>query len=72
MQSGVQKPLNGRHHDVERMACVVLDPLTEVGIGVLMAVLVRRCQLVVHLECDRKGRQCQENQRQSERNPYAG
>lgn len=54
------------------MACVVLDPLTEVGIGVLMAVLVRRCQLVVHLECDRKGRQCQENQRQSERNPYAG
>ena len=72
MQSGVQKPLDGRHHDAERMACVVLDPLAEVGVGVLMVVLVRRSQLVVNLERGNKGSQCQENQRQSERNPCAG
>lgn len=72
MQSGIQKPLDGRHRDVERMACVVLDPLADVGVGVLMAVLVRRRQLVVNLERSSKGSQRQDDQSEGERNPCAG
>lgn len=61
MQPGVQKPLDCWHHDVQRMACMMLDPLTEIGVGMLVAVLVRRCQRMVDLERDRKGPQCQED-----------
>jgi hypothetical protein len=36
---------------------MVLNPLTEVGVGMLMAVLIRRRQLVVHFQGDGKRRQ---------------
>ena len=39
---------------------MVLDPLAEVGIGVLMAVVIGGCQLVVDILCD--GKWCQTEQ----------
>lgn len=47
-------------------AGVVLDPLTEVGVGMLVAVLVRRGQLMVHFQRDGKGRQSEEHTGQRE------
>lgn len=44
------------------VAGVVLDPLAEVGVGVLVPVRVRFRQRVVHLECGRERGQRQENQ----------
>lgn len=64
MWSGIHKPLDGRRRDVQRLACVVLHPLTEIGVGMLVPVVVRCRQLVVNLQRSGKGSQHQEGQRQ--------
>ena len=67
-----------RHDDLNRTAGMVLDPLTKVGIRMLVTILVRGAQLVVNLQRRRKGRQGQENQdhcqgyRSSSRRPFGG
>lgn len=68
MQRGAQKPLDDRHRDLKRVAGMVLDPLAEVEVGVLVAVVVRRREYVVDFERNRKGRQRRENQHQSDSN----
>lgn len=40
---------------------MVLHPLTKVGVGVLMAILVGRRQFMVHFQRDGEGRQCEEH-----------
>lgn len=72
MQSGVKKPLDCRHRDVQRLAGVVLDPLAEVGVGVLMAVLVRRRQLVMNFQHGSEGRQRQEDHDHGDGNRSTG
>lgn len=37
-----------------RVTGMILDPLTEVGIGMLMAIVIGACQLVVDFQRDRK------------------
>lgn len=46
---------------------MVLDPLTEVGIGVFMSVVVGRGQLVVHVLRDGERGQHQQQQGQTEK-----
>lgn len=50
-----------RNVDIQRPSCMVLDPLTEVGIGMLVAVVVGRRQFVVHILRDGKRRQSKQN-----------
>lgn len=45
---------------------MVLDPLTEVGIGMFVAIVIRRRQLMVHVLCDRKRGQHQQQQGQAD------
>jgi len=40
---------------------MVLHPLTKVGVGVLMAILVGRRQFMVHFQRNGEGRQCEEH-----------
>lgn len=46
---------------------MVLNPLTEVGVGMLMAILVGRRQFVVHFQRNGKGRQGEEHAAQCQR-----
>jgi hypothetical protein len=71
VEPDVQEPFDRRHRDVKRLAGVVLDPLAEVGVGVLVAVLIRCRQLVVNFERSSKGRQRQEDQRDGQGNRAA-
>ena len=45
-----------RSPDIERPGCMVLDPLAEVGIGMLVAVVVGSSQLVMDILCHGKRR----------------
>jgi len=72
MQSGVKKPLDHRRRHIQRLAGVVLDPLAEVGVGVLMPVLVGRRQLVVNFQRGSKGRQGQEDHDHGDGNRGSG
>ena len=53
-----------RRADVERSGRVMLDPLTEVGIGVLVPVVIGRGQFVVHVlrDGERGDRQQQQDE----------
>ena len=59
----MQRPQNRRIRD-QRAASMVLDPLAEVGIGVLVSVKVCSGERVVYLERSGKRRQRQESQGQ--------
>jgi len=59
----VQRPQNRRIRD-QRAASMVLNPLAEVGIGVLVSVKVCSRERVVYLERSGKRRQRQESQGQ--------
>jgi len=61
----VQRPQNRRIRD-QRAASMVLNPLAEVGIGVLVSVKVCSRERVVYLERSGKRRQRQESQGQGE------
>jgi len=69
MREGFQKSdkaLDRRHLSEQGVARVVLDPLAEVGIGVLVSVKVCSRERVVHLERSGKRRQRQESQGEGE------
>ncbi len=51
-----QERARGRNVTGQRMARVILHPLTEVGIRMLVAIVVSRRQLVVNLQCRRERR----------------
>ena len=59
----MQRPQNRRIRD-QRAASMVLNPLAEVGIGVLVSVKVCSGERVVYLERSGKRRQRQESQGQ--------
>ncbi|TLY39275.1 MAG: hypothetical protein E6K61_09980 [Nitrospirae bacterium] len=59
----MQRPQNRRIRD-QRAASMVLNPLAEVGIGVLVSVKVCSRERVVYLERSGKRRQRQESQGQ--------
>jgi len=61
----VQRPQNRRIRD-QRAASMVLNPLAEVGIGVLVSVKVCSRERVVYLERSGKRRQRQESQGEGE------
>lgn len=50
-----------RRDDEQRAAGVFLNPLAEVEVGVLMAVPIRRSQLVVDFQCGGERRKAQED-----------
>lgn len=54
----------GRPAEIDRTGGVVLDPLTEVGIGVFMPVVIGSRQLVVNVLCDCKGRDHEQQKNQ--------
>jgi hypothetical protein len=60
------KTLDRGHLSEQGVAGVVLDPLAEVGIGVLVSIGVRFRERVVYLEGGRKRRQRQESQGEGE------
>lgn len=51
-----------RNIDIQRPGRMVLDPLAEVGIGVLVTVVVGGRQLMMHILRDSERRDCQEQQ----------
>jgi len=55
-----------RHIARQGLACVVLDPLAEVRIGMFVAVMIGRGQFVMDLESDRKRRQGQKDAHQGQ------
>ena len=61
----MQRPQNRRIRD-QRAAGMVLNPLAEVGIGVLVSVKVCSRERVVYLERSGKRRQRQESQGEGE------
>lgn len=66
------KTLDRGHLSEQGVARVVLDPLAEVGIGVLVPVGVRFRERMVHLERSGKRRQCQESQGEGESDCRSG
>ena len=64
--------LQHRHHGLERVRCVVLDPLAEVGIRVLVPIVIRCRERMVHLERGRKRRERQEGQGKGDRDCRSG
>ena len=64
--------LQHRHHGLERVRGVVLDPLAEVGIGMLVPIVIRCRERMVHLERGRKRRQHQEGQGKGDRDCRSG
>lgn len=60
--AGDQKPLNGGDDGQDRLACMVLDPLAEIRIGMFMPVVICRSQLMVHAQSGRKGHDRQQQQ----------
>lgn len=50
-----------RNIDIQRPGRMVLDPLAEVGIGVLVTVVVGRGQLVMHILRNGKRRQAEQD-----------
>jgi len=51
----------------QRTAGVMLNPLTEVGIGMLVPILIGRGQFVVDLQRNRERSQCQQQAGQRQR-----
>jgi len=56
----------------QRMAGMILHPLTEVGIGMLMPVMVGRRQLVMNLQRRGKRRHREQHAREQQRDDRAG
>ena len=52
----------GRTTNIQRAGRMVLHPLTEVGIGVFMAVRVSGRQLMMDILSDGKGRECEKKE----------
>ncbi|OLD41272.1 MAG: hypothetical protein AUI21_02325 [Nitrospirae bacterium 13_1_40CM_2_62_10] len=71
MDLRVQRPQNRRIRD-QRAASMVLNPLAEVGIGVLVSVKVCSRERVVYLERSGKRRQRQESQGEGESDCRSG
>ncbi len=51
-----QESTGGRNVTGQRVTRVILHPLTEIGIGMFVAIVVGRRQLVVNLQCRRERR----------------
>lgn len=53
-----------RRAGIQRAGRMVLDPLAEVGIGVFVAVVVGRRQLMMDILCDSERRQSKQDNKQ--------
>lgn len=67
-----QERTRGRHVTGEGMARMILNPLTEVGIGVLMSVMIRCRQLMMNLQRRGEGRHREQQAGEQERDDRTG
>ena len=68
----MQQGADGRNISNKRMTGVVLNPLAEIGIGMLMPVVVRRRQFMMNGQRGRKRRDHDQEQRQCNRDRCTG
>jgi hypothetical protein len=67
-----QERARGRNVACQGVARVILDPLTEIGIGMFVAVVVGGRQLVVNLQGRRERHHREEHAREEQSNDSAG
>ncbi|KXK03091.1 MAG: hypothetical protein NBKEAIPA_02095 [Nitrospirae bacterium] len=67
-----QERRRGRDIARQRVSRVILHPLTEVGIGMFVAVVVGRRQFVVNLQRDGKRRHREQERDEQQRNERPG
>lgn len=66
-ERGGKKRFRNRQRCLKRVGRVVLNPLTQVGVGMLVAVCIGRGQFVVDFQRDSEGRQRQQHAGQRQR-----